>query len=53
MCGMFAVILALTSALLWGISDFVGGLRARRLSPVSVTATSQSCGLAATGAACF
>ncbi|MCX5984918.1 MAG: hypothetical protein NTX54_00135 [Chloroflexi bacterium] len=44
---------AIMSAVLWGISDFLGGLLSRRVSPVTVIAASQSCGLAVTGAACF
>lgn len=38
---------ALVSSALWGTSDFVGGLAARRLPPVAVVAWSQAVGLLA------
>jgi drug/metabolite transporter (DMT)-like permease len=42
-----SVVLALLSSLLWGTSDFLGGLHSRRRPPYAVVAGSQACGLVA------
>jgi drug/metabolite transporter (DMT)-like permease len=39
------VVLAVLSSVLWGASDFLGGLHSRRRSPYAVVAGSQACGL--------
>ncbi len=49
---MTALLLALASALAWGISDFLGGYLSRRLRTITVIALSQMCGLAAIVTAC-
>ena len=41
------VLLALASSVLWGSSDFLGGLLSRRHPPYAVVAVSQLCGLVA------
>jgi drug/metabolite transporter (DMT)-like permease len=43
---VLALALALSSSLCWGISDFLGGLQARRLPLLQVMVISQSIGLA-------
>lgn len=43
-CGMLSL-LALGSSLVWGTSDFLAGLTARRLPPAAVVAWSQAAGL--------
>lgn len=40
-----SVVLALLSSLVWGSSDFLGGLRSKRLPAVAVVGASQSVGL--------
>jgi drug/metabolite transporter (DMT)-like permease len=40
-----AVLLALTSSVMWGSADFLGGLLSRRRPPYAVVAGSQACGL--------
>lgn len=40
-------LLALSSALAWGIADFAGGMLSRRLPSVTVVAVSQACSLVA------
>lgn len=42
---MLATFLGITGALLFGGADFVGGLAAKRIRPLVVTALSASCGL--------
>ena len=42
---MLATFLGITGALLFGGADFVGGLAAKRIKPLVVTALSASCGL--------
>jgi len=42
---MAAVLLALAASASWGVSDFLGGLTARRLNVVTVLAVSQPAGL--------
>jgi drug/metabolite transporter (DMT)-like permease len=42
-----AILMALMSSVVWGTSDFIGGLVSRRLPAYSVVATSQTAGLAA------
>jgi drug/metabolite transporter (DMT)-like permease len=42
---MLGVALALASSVAWGISDFLGGLQARRISAVTVLLVSQPVGL--------
>ena len=42
---MLGVVLALGSSLAWGTSDFLGGLRARRISALTVLLVSQPVGL--------
>jgi drug/metabolite transporter (DMT)-like permease len=44
-----AVVLALVSSLMWGGSDFLGGLRSRTLPAFAVVGGSQACGLLAIG----
>ncbi|GAB3590092.1 EamA family transporter [Angustibacter peucedani] len=44
-----AVVLALLSSVVWGSSDFLGGLASRRRPAVAVVAVSQACGLVAIG----
>ena len=43
---MLGIALGLASSLSWGISDFLGGLQARRLSAITVLLVSQPVGLA-------
>lgn len=43
------VVLALVSSLLWGSSDFLGGLTSRRRAAYAVVAGSQACGLVLVG----
>jgi drug/metabolite transporter (DMT)-like permease len=43
---MLAAVLALGSALSWGVSDFLGGLQSRRHGPLAVLMISQGCALA-------
>ena len=43
------IALALLSSLMWGASDFLGGLRSRSHPPIAVVAVSQACGLLAIG----
>lgn len=43
---MLAVALALASSVAWGISDFIGGLKSRRLAVPAVLLVSQATGLA-------
>jgi drug/metabolite transporter (DMT)-like permease len=45
MIGGMAVVLALMTALSYGVGDFSGGLAARRAAPLSVTATAHALGL--------
>src|SRR5581483_10127838 len=47
---MAAVLLALAASASWGISDFLGGLKARALDVVAVLAISQPAGLVLLGA---
>ena len=42
---MLGIVLALGSSLAWGTSDFLGGLRARRISALTVLLVSQPVGL--------
>ena len=42
---MLGIVLALGSSLCWGTSDFLGGLRARRMSALTVLLVSQPVGL--------
>ena len=42
---MFAALLGITGAFVYGSSDFLGGLAAKRVSPLIVTATSAASGL--------
>jgi drug/metabolite transporter (DMT)-like permease len=44
---MLAAGLALASSVVWGVSDFVGGMLARRHSVAAVTFLSQACGVSA------
>jgi drug/metabolite transporter (DMT)-like permease len=44
-----AVLLALAASASWGVSDFLGGLRARRVSVLAVLAVSQPTGLVLLG----
>jgi hypothetical protein len=44
---MLAVALGLSSAVCWGLADFVGGLQSRRVHVLAVMLVSQSAGLAA------
>src|SRR5581483_8765372 len=44
---MLAVVLALSSSILWGLADFSGGTASRRLPVASVTVLSQAAGLLA------
>jgi drug/metabolite transporter (DMT)-like permease len=44
-----SVVLALLSSLLWGTSDFLGGLHSRRRPAYAVVAGSQACGLVLIG----
>jgi drug/metabolite transporter (DMT)-like permease len=46
-----AALLALGASLSWGVGDFLGGVKARVLSPLTVLAASQPFGLAALGSA--
>ena len=48
---MLAAALALASSASWGIADFLGGLKSRQLSPLTVMAVSQPVGLALLGIA--
>lgn len=48
---MLAVALALTSSLAWGVSDFVGGLQARRIPLLRLLVLSQGFGLVLIAAA--
>ncbi|MCU1476955.1 MAG: hypothetical protein JWQ64_1648 [Subtercola sp.] len=43
---MFAALLGITGAFVYGSSDFLGGLASKRISPLIVTATSAVAGLA-------
>lgn len=45
---MLAVLTALSSSLAWGLSDFLGGLKARRLSVLTLLVFSNATGLALT-----
>ena len=45
-----ASLLALASAITWGVADFSGGLASRRLPTIAVTVISQAAGFAADGA---
>ncbi len=42
---MFAIAVALSSSVCWGVSDFVGGMQARRLSLLNLIVLSQGIGL--------
>jgi hypothetical protein len=42
---MLGIVLALGSSVAWGTSDFLGGLRARRMSALTVLLVSQPVGL--------
>jgi drug/metabolite transporter (DMT)-like permease len=42
---MLGIALALTSSIAWGVSDFLGGLQARRISALTVLLVSQPVGL--------
>ncbi len=42
---MFALALALSSSLCWGVADFVGGIQSRRLPVLQVVLVSQAVGL--------
>ncbi|GGF29610.1 EamA family transporter [Subtercola lobariae] len=42
---MFAALLGITGAFVYGSSDFLGGLASKRISPLIVTATSAAAGL--------
>jgi uncharacterized membrane protein len=42
---MFAAALALAASLSWGIGDFLGGVKSRLLSPLTIMAVSQPVGL--------
>jgi drug/metabolite transporter (DMT)-like permease len=44
---VLALVLALSSSLSWGVSDFIGGVQARRLPVLQVMLVSQAIGLAA------
>jgi len=44
---MAAVVLGLSSAICWGLADFVGGLQSRRVRVLAVLLVSQGAGLAA------
>src|SRR2546421_5085207 len=46
---MFAAALALAAAASWGVGDFLGGLKSRRLSPIAVLIAAQPVGLAFVG----
>lgn len=46
---MLAVLLALTAATLWGVSDFIGGVLARRVPVLYVTLVGQSASLVVLG----
>jgi drug/metabolite transporter (DMT)-like permease len=43
---VFAIAIALSSSVCWGVSDFVGGIQARRLSLLNLMLLSQGIGLA-------
>jgi drug/metabolite transporter (DMT)-like permease len=43
---MTAIVFGLSSALMWGLADFFGGLQSRRAAPLAVTLISQACALA-------
>jgi hypothetical protein len=43
---MLGIALALASSVAWGTSDFLGGLRSRRISALTVLLVSQPFGLA-------
>src|SRR4029079_19005105 len=47
---MAAVLLALTASASWGVSDFLGGLKARSASVLTVLLVSQPAGLVLMGA---
>ncbi len=47
---MAAVLLALTASASWGVSDFLGGLKARKIDVMTVLAVSQPVGLVLLGA---
>ena len=49
--GAMAILLALMSSVMWGTSDFLGGLRSRRRPAVAVVAGSMLAGLVAVAAA--
>lgn len=47
---MLAVVLGLGSSIAWGVSDFLGGIKSRRLEVLSVLLLSQAVGLSAIAA---